>query len=65
MSKKELPIVYSNLQYKMGHYFLDTQYDISFKLKLIQMTNKQPKFNDLVVTLLKLLEYLKLNISKK
>ena len=26
MSKKQSPILYSNLLYKMGHYFLDTQY---------------------------------------
>ena len=26
MSKKLWPILYSNLLYKMGHYFLDTQY---------------------------------------
>ena len=48
----------------MGHYFLDAQYDISFKLKLIQMTNKPPKFNDILVTVIKLLEYSELNIGK-
>ena len=26
LSKKKLPILYSNLLYKMGHYFLDTKY---------------------------------------
>ena len=26
MSKEKGPILYSNLQYKMGHYLLDTQY---------------------------------------
>ena len=26
MSKKKWPIVYSNLLYKMGHYFLDRRY---------------------------------------
>ena len=27
MSKKQWPILYSKLQYKTGHYFLDIQYD--------------------------------------
>ena len=26
MAKKKWPILYSNLLYLMGHYFLDTQY---------------------------------------
>ena len=26
MSRKQLPNLYSNLLYRMGHYFLDTQY---------------------------------------
>ena len=28
MSKKQLPNLYSKLLYKMGHYFLDTQYEV-------------------------------------
>ena len=27
ISRKQRPILYSNLLYKIGHYFLDTQYD--------------------------------------
>ena len=33
MSKKEWPFLYIKLLYKMGHYFLDTQYYIKWRLK--------------------------------
>ena len=33
MSKKEIPISYSNLLYEMGHYFLGTQYGINLSLE--------------------------------
>ena len=32
MSKKQRPILHSNLLYKMGHYFLDTEYVLKTKI---------------------------------
>ena len=34
MAKKSRPILYSNLLYKMCHYFLDTQYNAKIIIKI-------------------------------
>ena len=34
VSKKQLPILYSNFLNKMGNYFLDTQYIVLYMYKL-------------------------------